>query len=124
MSKDTLVYKDFIAAVHFSPGDGVFFGKIEEIDDLVSFEGESVQGLREAFENAVDDYLDICARNGKHPKKSYKGSFNVRISPELHRRLARVAIEAGLSLNQLVQKAIEGEVREKEAEYGVEPREE
>ncbi len=121
MRKDTLVYKDFFASVHFSPDDGVFFGKIEGIDDLVTFEGESVQDLREAFESAVDDYLDICTRNGKDPKKSYRGSFNVRITPELHRRLARVAVETGVSLNQLVQNAIEGEVCEKEAEYGVGP---
>jgi len=113
------LYTRFLSQRSISaPTTGVFFGKIECIDDLVTFEGESIREIQDAFENAVDDYLDICAGKGKDPKKSYRGSFNVRITPELHRKLARLAVESGLSLNQFAQNAIENEVREKEAEYG------
>lgn len=77
--KDRMQYRDFIGSVHFSGTDDIFHGKIEGIDDLVTFEGESVQQLKKAFEEAVDDYLELCAHVGKPATKSYKGSFNGRI---------------------------------------------
>jgi predicted HicB family RNase H-like nuclease len=105
--KDVLTYKGLIGSVHFSKEDDVFHGKIEGIRDLVSFEGRSVDELKKAFHEAVDDYLEFCKKLGKIPEKSYKGSFNVRISPEIHRQAAIKATMLGISLNQLVQKAIE-----------------
>jgi len=74
-----LQYKDFIGSVHFSADDGVFFGKIAGINDLITFEGTDVNEIKEAFQEAVEDYIDICKQTGKTLQKSYKGSFNVRI---------------------------------------------
>ncbi len=108
--KDVLVYKDYIGSVHFNADDEVFFGKIEGIEDLVSFEGDSVIELKKAFEEAVNDYLEICKENGKKTDKSYKGSFNVRIAPDIHKKAARLALMKGMSLNQFIQKAVEEEV--------------
>ncbi|MEI7695845.1 MAG: type II toxin-antitoxin system HicB family antitoxin [Chlorobium sp.] len=108
--KDVLVYKDYIGSVHFNADDEVFFGKIEGIEDLVSFEGDSVIELKKAFEEAVDDYLEICKENGKKTDKSYKGSFNVRIAPDIHKKATRIALMKGMSLNQFIQKAVEEEV--------------
>ena len=71
--------------------DGFFYGKLSGISDLVSFEGASVKDLKEAFQGTVEDYQLKCAELGKDPEKSYKGSFNVRISPELHRKAATYA---------------------------------
>ncbi|MEI7695977.1 MAG: type II toxin-antitoxin system HicB family antitoxin [Chlorobium sp.] len=105
--KDVLVYKDYIGSVHFNADDEVFFGKIEGIEDLVSFEGDSVIELKKAFEEAVDDYLEICKENGKKTDKSYKGSFNVRIAPDIHKKATRLALMKGMSLNQFIQKAVE-----------------
>ena len=84
--KDILTYKGYIGTVHFSAEDDVFYGKIEGIRDLVSFEGQSVDELKKAFQEAVEDYLEFCKQIGKRPEKSYKGSFNIRISPEIHRQ--------------------------------------
>ena len=70
--KDFLLYKDFIGSVHFNAEDEIFFGKIEGIDDLVSFEGSSVVELKKAFEEAVEDYIVLCKENGKKIEKSYK----------------------------------------------------
>jgi len=114
--KDSLTYKGFIATVHYNADDEIFFGKIEEIDDLVSFEGKSVSELKKAFINAVEDYIKICEKYQKPLMKSYKGSFNVRIEPELHRMAVRKSLQMGISLNQLIQKAIEKEVIEEEAQ--------
>ena len=108
--KDVLTYKGFIGSVHFRAEDKVFHGKIEGIDDLVTFEGQSVDELLKAFHEEVDDYIKICKEIGKEPTRSYKGSFNVRISPETHRKIVEKATRMGLSLNQLVQKAIEKEL--------------
>ena len=108
--KDVLVYKDYIGSVHFNADDEVFFGKIEGIEDLVSFEGDSVIELKKGFEEAVDDYLEICKENGKKTDKSYKGSFNVRIAPDIHKKATRLALMKGMSLNQFIQKAVEEEV--------------
>ena len=106
--KNTLEYKNFIGSVSFSAEDEVFHGKIEGIDDLVTFEGNNVADLKSAFEEAVEDYIKICDEIGKKPEKSYKGSFNVRIKPELHKKVARKALKQGYSLNQYVEKALEG----------------
>ncbi|MDO8446797.1 MAG: type II toxin-antitoxin system HicB family antitoxin [Deltaproteobacteria bacterium] len=108
--KDVLIYKDFTGSVHFSAADEVFHGKIEGIRDLILFEGQSVAELTTAFHEAVEDYLELCKEVGKEPEKSYKGSFNVRVPLDLHRKAVEKAIRLGISLNQLVQKALEEKV--------------
>ena len=57
---DKLEFKDFIGSVHFSSDDEIFYGKIEGIDDLITFEGKSVDELQLAFTEAVEDYLELC----------------------------------------------------------------
>lgn len=104
--KDILKYKEFIGSVHFSADDNVFFGKLAGIDDLVTFEGDSVEELKKSFKVAVDDYLELCESINKSPHKSYKGTFNIRIKPKLHKQAAYKSIEKGISLNQFVEQAI------------------
>ena len=108
--KDTLKYEGFMGSVHFSEKDDCFFGKIEGIDDLITFEGQDVKELRMAFREAIEDYIELCRSTGKPIRKSYKGSFNVRISYDLHKRAVQKLVMLGISLNKLVQKAIEKEV--------------
>ena len=107
---NTLKYKDFIGSVAFSETDNVFFGKIEGIDGLVSFEGESVSELTNAFHEAVDDYLAYCAEEGIEPHKSYSGSLNVRLTPEIHTRIAYLAKQAGVSINSFIRSALEKQI--------------
>ena len=104
-TKDYLEYKGYIGKIHYSQEDEVFFGTIFGIDDLVTFEGESVQELKNAFEEAVDSYLEMCEEIGKEPDKTYRGLFNVRIDPELHKQIAMEAVKRGISLNQFVETA-------------------
>ena len=114
--KDFLLYKDYIGSVHFNSEDEIFFGKVEGIEDLISFEGSSVVELKKSFEESVEDYIILCKENGKKNEKSYKGSFNVRIAPEVHKKAKRLAIMKGISLNQFVQRAIEEEVLRESAD--------
>jgi len=104
---DKLVYKGFLGSVHYSAEDEVFFGKVEGINDLITFEGSSVRELKKAFKEAVEDYVELCEGTGKNAQKSFKGSFNVRITPEIHQRAFRKATSEGKSLNQFVKEAIE-----------------
>jgi predicted HicB family RNase H-like nuclease len=103
-------YKGYFAKIEYSNEDNRFFGTILGIADAVSFEGEDVKGLKTAFVEAVDDYLELCARTGRAPEKMFKGSFNIRVSPEVHRRLALRASSLGISLNRFVEQTLEERV--------------
>ena len=100
-------YKSYIGSIEFDQESNVFYGKVMGIRALISFEGESAKELVEDFHNAVDEYLDMCKSENKMPEKAYKGSFNVRISPELHRLAAINASMNQMTLNSLVEKAIQ-----------------
>jgi predicted HicB family RNase H-like nuclease len=107
---NTMKYKGFIGSVAFSEADGVFFGKIEGIDGLVNFEGESVAELTNAFHEAVEDYLAYCEEEGIEPHKSYSGSLNVRLTPETHTRVAIMSKQLGISINAFIRKAVEQQI--------------
>jgi len=104
---DVLTYRDFIGSVHFSAEDDVFFGKVEGINDLITFEGNSVKELKTAFHYVIDEHLKDCENENIPVEKSYKGSFNLRLTPDLHRRAAITAKVQGSTLNAFVRKAIE-----------------
>ena len=111
---NTLKYKGYIGSVAYSEPDKVFFGKIEGIDGLVNYEGESVQELTAAFKEAVDDYLIFCEEHNCKPEKSYTGTFNVRIAPATHRDIANLAAEEGITINAFVKKALTEAVKRPE----------
>lgn len=100
--KNTMKYKGYYGSVNFDDDDNVFYGRIEFIKALISYEGIDVTSLRKAFQEAVDDYLITCEEFGKKPEKSFKGVFNIRIDKQLHRELAIEAERAGMSLNALI----------------------
>ena len=104
---DVITYKGFIGSVHFSSEDDVFFGKVEGINDLITFEGNSVKELKNAFHYVVDEHIKDCEKERIPIEKSYKGSFNLRLTPDLHRRAFITAKTQGTTLNAFVKKAIE-----------------
>ena len=103
---DVLEYKKILSTVQFSAEDDVFYGKLVGINDLVTFEGQSVPELKAAFIEAVDDYVASCKELGKQPEKTYKGSFNVRVTTDLHRRAALMAAHKKITLNEFMKVAI------------------
>ena len=105
--KDMMAYKGYNGSVHYSDEDQIFFGKIKFIRSLVSYEGMDVKSLRSAFEEAVDDYLELCEKEGKEPETPFKGSFNVRTGTDLHRRAVLFAKSKGTNLNSIVTDALE-----------------
>ena len=107
---NTMQYKGFMGSVEFSEADGVFFGKIDGINALVNFEGESVKELTDAFHEAVEDYLVFCEEEGIEPHKSHTGALNVRLTPEIHSRVAALAKQTGVSINAFIRKAVENQI--------------
>lgn len=104
--KSVLEYKGYHTRIEFDAESLVLRGKIEGIKDFVDFESSDLFGIENEFHVAVDDYLQFCEEIGKEPDKEYKGSFNVRISPELHKALVITALKNGETLNGTVEKAI------------------
>ena len=101
-----LEYKGYLGSVEYSDEDEVFHGRLEFIRDLVTYEGTDAKGLKQAFHDAVDDYLALCAEEGRKPDVPLKGSFNVRPGRELHRRAMIFARRKGLNLNTVVSDAL------------------
>lgn len=105
-----LEYKGYYTKVQYSAEDKLLFGKIEGIRDLVNFECENVADVEKEFQAAVDDYLAFCDDMGQEPDKVYRGTFNVRIDPELHKAAAIKADKQGKTLNAFVASAIQSAV--------------
>ncbi len=105
--KDLVQYKGYYGSVHFDDQYVFFFGKIEFIRALVSYEATDAKGLKKAFEEAVDDYLTMCQERGVEPEVPLKGSLNVRLGPELHRRIAMAATDQRVSVNKFIAETLD-----------------
>lgn len=100
-------YKGYIGSVEFSEKDGIFFGKVQGIRSLISYEGTNASELVSDFHGAVDDYLALCEEEGIAPETAYKGSLNVRFkNRDLHRQAAVYAITHQQSLNSFIEEAV------------------
>ena len=104
--KNYLEHKGYQGTVEYSAEDECLFGKIIGINDLINYEAQDVSELKVAFEEAVIDYLETCKELGKQPTKTYKGVFNVRTSPAIHKSLALLATRRNMKLNELASKAL------------------
>lgn len=105
--KNGLQYKGYHGSVEFSSEDNVLFGKILGIRDVITFEGKTVNEITKAFHQMVDDYLKTCKELGKDPDKEYKGSFNVRLTPRVHKLASIRSSAMKVSLNKFVELAVE-----------------
>jgi predicted HicB family RNase H-like nuclease len=110
----TLTYNGYNGSVLYSDEDQILHGRILGIRDMVTFEGETVKELKESFAQAVDEYLSFCAAQGKKPDVPFKGSLNVRLTPDLHKRAALLAEEKSENLNKLIRDAVEEYVAHEE----------
>ena len=108
---NTIEYKGYMGSVEYSSEDKCFFGKLEMIDDLITFEAVSATELETNFQNAVDEYIVTCKELDREPQKTYKGVFNIRIEPELHKKIYKEALKAGISLNAFIGKLLDNGVK-------------
>lgn len=100
--KNTMTYKGYTGTVEYSEEDGCLWGRVIGINDIISYEGQSIAEIRQDFQETVDWYLEDCAARGKQPDKSFSGAVMVNIEPQLQARLEQQAMDAGLSFSELV----------------------
>ena len=110
-----LEYKGYHAMVDYDAEDDIFVGEVFGIADSLNFHGSSVAELKEMFRQSIDNYLELCEKIGKNPDKEFKGTFNVRIPPEMHRKAALAAAKQKITLNQYVLRAIDRSFAEDES---------
>jgi predicted HicB family RNase H-like nuclease len=103
---NTMTYKDYTARIEFDDRDMLFVGRLLGIRDMVSFHADNVPELRAAFEEAVDDYIETCAKIGKPAEKPASGKLMLRVPPEVHGAALVAAQAAGTSLNQWAAKVL------------------
>ena len=95
-------YEGYLGLVEYDDEAGILHGEVINLRDVITFQGETVQELRRAFQESVDDYLAFCAERGEESERPYSGTFTVRVPPELHRDVALQARLKGKSLNSWV----------------------
>ena len=104
--RNTMIHQGYSARVEFDDEDGIFTGRIAGIRDGVGFHADTVEGLRAAFVEAVEDYLETCAAVGRDPQRAFSGQMMFRVKPEVHRKAALAAELAGKSLNQWAEEVL------------------
>ena len=103
----TMHCKGYEAVVEYDADADLFHGEVIDMRDVVTFQGRSVDELKQAFSDSIDDYLAFCAERGEEPEKPYSGQFVVRVEPVLHRAVVLAAKRAGISLNKWVARTLE-----------------
>lgn len=98
--KNTLTYRGYTASVEFDPDDSILVGRVNDIDDIISFHGESVAAFSAAFHEAIDDYVAACEKLGQSPEKPASGRLMLRVSPVVHAAALKAAAHNGQSLNR------------------------
>ncbi|MDR1593402.1 MAG: type II toxin-antitoxin system HicB family antitoxin [Prevotellaceae bacterium] len=108
---DKLEYKGYFGSIEYSKEDDCLYGKVLGLTkDCITYEGNTITELRTDFEGAIDDYLKHCKEKGIKPGKSFNGILNIRISSEIHGKVALLAERSGLSVNAFIRKVIEHEI--------------
>ena len=103
----TMNYKGYTGSVDYSEEDNCLYGKVLGMSkDNITYEGKDVNELRKDFEDAVDDYIESCKAGGTEPRKPYSGNLNVRLTPEIHGRIAMLAQQAGTTINGYIRQTL------------------
>jgi len=103
-------YKGYAGMVTFDDEAGIFHGEVVNTRDVITFQGSSVEEIRQAFKDSVDDYLEFCASRGEQPEKPFSGKLILRLPAELHQQAYVCARQAGISLNEWIKQVIERQV--------------
>lgn len=109
---DYLEYKNYKGSVEYSKADNCLFGKVLGMSkDLIIYEGNTIDELRADFEAGIDNYTAGCIADGIEPRKPYSGTLNIRISPEIHSKIAMLAQEAGTTINAYIKQTLEEQLK-------------
>lgn len=101
-----LTYKGYTAQIEIDTETGILFGRVLDIKDVITFQGQTVEETRQAFHDSVDDYLEFCSELGHKPDKPFSGKLPFRTTPEHHRRIFLAATKAGKSINAWMEEVL------------------
>ncbi|MEW6701959.1 MAG: type II toxin-antitoxin system HicB family antitoxin [Bacteroidota bacterium] len=102
-----MTYKGYTAYIEFDEDAGLFHGEVIDTKDVITFQGTSVNELKKAFKNSVNDYLTFCKERGEEPDKPFSGKFILRLPKELHRKIYINAVKKGQSINNYITKTLD-----------------
>ena len=100
-------YKGYIGMFSVDTEAGILYGEVVNTRDVITFQGSTVEEIKQSFIDSVEDHLDFCKQRGEQPDKPFSGSFVLRLPPEMHQQAYVKAKEAGISLNEWVKRTIE-----------------
>lgn len=103
-------YKGYVGQVEYDDEAGIFHGEVINLRDVITFQGTTVDELRQSFQDSIDDYLKLCAQRGEKPDKPFSGRFVIRVSSDVHRKLFTKARLADKSLNNLVSEVLQASI--------------
>jgi predicted HicB family RNase H-like nuclease len=103
-------YKGYMGAVEYDAEAKLFHGDVLNTRDVITFQGTTVEEIETAFRQSIDDYLEWCRKDGVDPERPYSGRFNLRLSPDLHRKIAAAAKKQQMSINSFVEMAVSDKV--------------
>ncbi|MCF7800125.1 type II toxin-antitoxin system HicB family antitoxin [Candidatus Babeliales bacterium] len=95
-------YKGYLGEVTYDAQAKIFHGEVLGLKDVITFQGTTVKEIEKAFKDSIDDYVSWCKERGEEPEKTFSGNLRIRISPDLHAKLAQAALVQGVSLNSLI----------------------
>jgi predicted HicB family RNase H-like nuclease len=110
-----LTYKGYQGSFEYDPDADIFHGDVLHLTDVITFQGRSIDELKAALAESIEVYLEYCAKKGRAPQKPFSGTFNVRLTPEVHQRIAMLAAHDGISLNKWVARTLENAVTQQHA---------
>jgi len=102
-----LTYKKYTGMVEYDSDGKIFTGEVIGLRDVITFQGKTPEELERSFRDSIDIYVEMCQKDGVQPEKPYSGRFNIRITPDIHRKIVEEATLQKKSLNQWVTDTIE-----------------
>jgi predicted HicB family RNase H-like nuclease len=101
-----LTYKGYTGNIYIDAEANILFGKVLDVKDVITFQGETIAEAKQAFQDSIDDYLEFCEELGESPDKPFSGKFHFRTSPEIHREITIAATKKGISINSWMEQTL------------------
>ena len=100
---NTMKYGGYTAKIEYDDEDEIFFGRLADIRDIITFHADNVAELKAGFHEAVNDYIEMCAKMGKVPQRPQSGQLALTLNPAVHMRAALAAEAAAVCLDRWVE---------------------
>jgi len=104
---NTMTYKGYSVEMSFDTEDKIIVGRVKDIDDIITFHGESVSEFETVFHSAIDAYVAACEKLDQKPEKPASGKLMLRVDPAVHAAAVKASARSGLSLNKWAEKALQ-----------------